>query len=348
MKTEAALLVQTGEPLVLAEIEIPSLKPGQVLVEITYSGACGTQVMEWRGDKGEDKWVPHCLGHEGTGTVLETGGAVTKVKTGDKVVLSWIKGTGIEAGGAIYGWNGKKVNAGGVTTFQRHAVVSENRLTLLPSHLSMDVAVLLGCAAPTGMGAVYNVLKVQPGDAIAVFGTGGIGLNALMAASLAGAMPVIGIDPNPTRRALARIYGATHVLDAAGDVVAEIKKIVPQGVDLAVESSGIPVVMEQAINATRQQGGRAVVIGNAKHGMTLSLNPGVFNQGKSLLGTWGGDSVPDRDYGRYGRLLASGRFPVLDMLSKRSPLEQAEPALQDLSAGTDARPLIEMSLRRSG
>ncbi|BAM88521.1 alcohol dehydrogenase [Bradyrhizobium oligotrophicum S58] len=345
MKTQAALLVQTGQPLVLAEIETPALKPGQVLVEIAYSGACGTQVMEWRGDKGEDKWVPHCLGHEGTGTVIEAGSAVTKVKVGDKVVLSWIKGSGIEAGGAVYDWDGKKVNAGGVTTFQRHAVVSENRLTLLPPDLPMDVAVLLGCAAPTGMGAVYNVLKVQPGDAVAVFGTGGIGLNALMAAALAGAMPVIGIDPNPTRRALAQIYGATHVIDASGDVLAEIKKIVPQGVDLAVESSGIPGVMDQAINSTRQQGGRAVVIGNAKHGAALTLNPGVFNQGKSLLGTWGGDSVPDRDYGRYGRLLSSGRFPVRDLLSKPYSLAQADQALQDLAAGKVGRPLIDMSLR---
>ncbi|MGC2774373.1 MAG: zinc-binding dehydrogenase [Bradyrhizobium sp.] len=344
MKTQAALLVQTGQPLVLAEIETPALKPGQVLVEIAYSGACGTQVMEWRGDKGEDKWVPHCLGHEGTGTVIEAGHAVTKVKVGDKVVLSWIKGSGIEAGGAVYDWDGKKVNAGGVTTFQRHAVVSENRLTLLPPDLPMDVAVLLGCAAPTGMGAVYNVLKVQPGDAVAVFGTGGIGLNALMAAALAGAMPVIGIDPNPTRRALAQLYGATHVIDASGDVLAEIKKIVPQGVDLAVESSGIPAVMEQAVNSTRQQGGRAVVIGNAKHGAALTLNPGVFNQGKSLLGTWGGDSVPDRDYGRYGRLLSSGRFPVRDLLSKPYSLAQADQALQDLAAGKVGRPLIDMSL----
>ncbi|MDU3043512.1 zinc-binding dehydrogenase, partial [Bradyrhizobium sp.] len=214
-----------------------------------------------------------------------------------------------------------------------------------PPDLPMDVAVLLGCAAPTGMGAVYNVLKVQPGDAVAVFGTGGIGLNALMAAALAGAMPVIGIDPNPTRRALAQIYGATHVIDASGDVLAEIKKIVPQGVDLAVESSGIPAVMEQAINATRQQGGRAVVIGNAKHGAVLSLNPGVFNQGKSLLGTWGGDSMPDRDYGRYGRLLNSGRFPVRDLLSKPYSLAQADQALQDLAAGKVGRPLIDMSLR---
>jgi len=346
MKTIAALLVQTGAPLALAEIEIPALKSGQVLVEIAYSGACGTQVMEWRGDKGEDKWVPHCLGHEGTGTVLETGSAVTKVKPGEKVVLSWIKGSGIEAGGAVYAWGDKKVNAGGVTTFQRHAVVSENRLTLLPNELPMDVAVLLGCAAPTGMGAVYNVLKPQPGDAVAVFGTGGVGLHALMAAALVGAMPVIAIDPNPRRRALAPLYGATHVIDAgAGDVLAEIRKIVPQGVDIAVESSGAPVAMEQAVNATRQQGGRAVVIGNARHGATLSLNPAVFNQGKSLIGTWGGDSVPDRDYGRFARLLGAGRFPIRDLLSKPYALEHADQALSDLASGKIGRPLIDMSLR---
>jgi len=348
MKTEAALLVQTGAPLVLAELEIPPLRPGQVLVEIAFSGACGTQVMEWRGDKGEDKWLPHCLGHEGTGVVLEAGGAVTKVKPGDKVVLSWIKGSGVEAGGAVYQWDGRKVNAGGVTTFQRHAVVSENRLTPLPATLAMDVAVLLGCAAPTGMGAVYNVLKAQPGDAVAVFGTGGIGLNAVMAAALVGAMPVIGIDPNPTRRALAKIYGATHVIDPSeADVLDEIRKIVPQGVDLAVEASGVPDAMAQAVNATRPQGGRAVVIGNARHGAALTLDPAVFNQGKSLLGTWGGDSVPDRDYGRFARLLGSGRFPVRNLLSKPYALEQADQALQDLAAGTIGRPLIDMSLRRT-
>ena len=277
--------------------------------------------------------------------MLETGSAVTKVKAGDKVVLSWIKGNGIEAGGAVYDWDGKKVNAGGVTTFQRHAVVSENRLTLLPPDLPMDVAVLLGCAAPTGMGAVYNVLKVQPGDAIAVFGTGGIGLNALMAASLAGAMPVIGIDPNPTRRALAKIYGATHVIDpSAGDVIAEIKKIVPQGVDLAVESSGMPAVMDQAINATRQQGGRAVVIGNARQGSPFPQSRRL-QPGQEPARHLGRRQLPDRDYGRYGRLLGSRRFPVRDLLSKPYSLAEADQALQDLAAGKVGRPLIDMSLR---
>jgi S-(hydroxymethyl)glutathione dehydrogenase/alcohol dehydrogenase len=345
MKTQAMLLVQTGRPLEMAEIAIPALKPGQVLVEIAFSGACGTQVMEARGLKGEDKWVPHCLGHEGSGTVLETGTAITKVKPGDKVVLSWIRGNGIEAGGAVYDWDGKRVNAGGVTTFQRHALVSENRLTLLPPGLPMELAVLLGCAAPTGMGSVVNVLRALPGESVVVFGTGGIGLNACMAASMAGAVPVIGVDPNPARRTLALAYGATHVIDPTeGDPVAAIRAILPQGADAAVEATGLPAVMEQALKAVRQQGGRAVVIGNAQHGAQLSLDPGLFNQGKSLLGTWGGDAVPDRDYPRFARLIEVTKFDVRGLLSAPYRLDQASQALDDLAAGKVGRPLIDMAL----
>ncbi len=345
MKTEAALLVQTGQPLVLAELEIPALRPGQVLVEIAYSGACGTQVMEWQGHKGEDKWLPHCLGHEGSGTVLECGSAITRVKAGDKVVLSWIKGGGIEAGGANYKWDGRTVNAGGVTTMQRHAIVSENRLTKLADDFPLDVAILLGCAVPTGMGAVFNVTKIQPGESVAVFGTGGIGINACMGAAFAGAMPIIAIDPSPARRELAQAFGATHTIDPTDcDVLAEIRKIVPGGVDAAIEATGIPAVMDQAFKVTRQQGGRAVVIGNARYGSTLTLDPSTFNQGKSLMGTWGGDSVPDRDYGRFARLLASGRFDPRVLLSAPYSLWRASDALGDLAAGRVGRPLIDMSL----
>src|SRR5262245_18587964 len=126
MRTEAAILVELKQPLELVELEVPALKPGQVLVEIAYSGVCGSQVNEAMGLKGEDKWLPHCLGHGATGIVRETGPAVTKVKADDKVVLSWIRGSGVEAGGAVYRWGARNVNAGAVMTFQRHAVVSEN------------------------------------------------------------------------------------------------------------------------------------------------------------------------------------------------------------------------------
>jgi S-(hydroxymethyl)glutathione dehydrogenase/alcohol dehydrogenase len=345
MKTEAALLVQTGQPLVVATIETPPLKPGQALVEIAFSGACGTQLLEIDGAKGEDRWCPHCLGHEASGTVIETGSAVTRVRPGDRVVLSWLRGGGIEAGGAVYDWGGRSVNAGGVTTFQRHAVCSENRLTTLPPALDMDVAVLLGCAAPTGMGAVFNVLDVRAGDAVVVFGTGGIGLNAVMAAAMAGADPVIGVDPNPARRHLARAFGATEALDPSqGDVVRRLGALAPRGIDRAVEATGRPEVMAQAVAAVRDRGGRAVVIGNARYDARLTIDPLVFNQGKSLLGTWGGDSVPDRDYGRYARLLAAGRFPVRELLSAPYRLADINTALTDLRSGRIGRPLIDMTL----
>ena len=145
---------------------------------------------------------------------------------------------------------------------------------------------------------------------------------------------------------MAKQFGATHVIDpAAGDVIAAIKKIIPAGVDLAVEATGVPAVMEDAVNATRMQGGRAVVIGNARQGAALTLDPGVFNQGKSLLGTWGGDSVPDRDYARFGA--AARQRPVRDTqppVQALPAVDEADQALKDLAAGKVGRPLIDMTL----
>lgn len=345
MKTVAAVLVETGKPVELAELEIPKLKPGQALVEIAFSGACHTQVMEIRGHKGDDPWVPHCLGHEGTGTVVDTGSAVTKVKQGDQVVLSWIKAGGIDAGGAVYRWNGRDVNAGGVTTFARHAVVSENRLTHLGQGVSPRQGIMLGCALPTGLGAVFNTLEARPGQSIAVFGCGGIGSSALMAARVSGCVPVIAVDTLPMKLELAGKLGASHCVDATnGDVVQHIRDICPGGVDLAVEATGVPAVMRQALECVRGQGGRAVVVGNAPHGSRIDIDPRLFNDGKSLLGTWGGDSQPDRDYPRFTRLMASGGIDVSPLLSAPYRLEDINSAIDDLEAGRIGRPVIDMNL----
>lgn len=345
MKTLAAVLVETGHPLELASVEIPALRPGQVLVEVAYSGACHTQVLEVRGHRGPDPWLPHCLGHEGTGTVMETGPGVAKVKAGDKVVLSWIKGSGMEAGGTVYEWNGRKVNSGGVATFARHSVVSENRLLRLPQGLAMDHAVMLGCALPTGAGSVLNSGHAHSGESIAIFGAGGIGNSAILGASAAGCVPIVALDINPAKLALAKACGATHTIDVStGDPIEAIRAICPGGVDLAVEATGIPAVMAQALAAVRNQGGRAVIIGNARHGETLEINPRLFNDGKSLLGSWGGDNVPDRDYPRLARLMGEGRIDVAPILSKPYRLADINRVIDDLEAGLVGRPLIDMQL----
>ena len=345
MKTEAAILVETGQSLEIGELEIPTLKSGQCLVEIAYSGACHTQLLEARGRRGEDPWLPHCLGHEASGLVLEIGPDVTRAAAGDRVALSWIKAEGIEAGGSVYEWAGRQVNAGAVTTFQRHAVVSENRVTVLPDPLDLRQATLLGCALPTGLGAVMNVGKPANGESVAVFGAGGVGLCAVMGASVSGCDPIIAIDLIDTKLDMARKFGATHTIDVSDrEAVAAIAEICPNGVDLAIEASGRPTVMATALSAVRDRGGRAVVIGNAPKGQTIVVDPLQFNLGKSLLGTWGGDSVPDRDFPSFAALMTTGKIDVEPLFSSPYKLEDINEALDDLEAGRIGRPLVEMAL----
>jgi S-(hydroxymethyl)glutathione dehydrogenase / alcohol dehydrogenase len=345
MKTEAAVLEQLGQPLVIAELELPDLRPGQVLVEIAWAGVCHTQLLECRGHRGHDPYLPHGLGHEGSGVVQEVGPGVSRCRPGDRVALSWIKSSGADVPGTVYRWNDRSVNAGGVTTFARHAVVSENRVTVLPPDFDLGDAALLGCAVATGVGAVLNTAGVRPGQSVAVFGSGGVGLCAVAGAHLAGAQPIIAIDLSAERLEVARRMGANHVISAAEqDPVAALQKRCPGGVDFAIEVTGRPEVMVQALSAIRPQGGAAVVVGNAHHGEMFAVDPRELNQGKRLLGTWGGDNVPDRDFPRYCRLIQSGRLNLSPLRSNPFSLNAINQALAALEQREVARPLIDMHL----
>ena len=179
---KAAVLYETGKPLVVqSDIEIPKLNHGQVLVKLLFSGVCRSQVMEVRGGRGDDPWLPHLLGHEGSGIVVDVGEGVTKVKKDDEVILGWLKGEGLDAPGAKYKYGNQVINSGRVTTFCNYSVVSESRLVKKPADLPFDTAVLFGCALPTGAGMVLNELKPSKEQTAVVLGLGGIGLSALMA-----------------------------------------------------------------------------------------------------------------------------------------------------------------------
>ena len=344
MKTDAAILTELQKPLVVSEIEIPPLKPGQVLVDILYSGICHTQLSECQGARGEDKFLPHCLGHEGSGIVREIGAGEKKVKVGDRVIISWIKGSGADVASTVYQWGDKRVNAGGVTTFSRQSVISENRLTVIPNNISMEAAALIGCAVPTGMGAVLNTAKPRPGQSIAIFGTGGIGLCAVAGAAISGCAPVIAVDINPEKLKVAKKMGATHcICSKTGNPVEEMMKICPGGLDFAIEATGIPDVMNQALTLVRAQGGVAVVIGNANFKDKLVIDPRQLNMGKQLRGTWGGDNNPDIDFPRYCQLIKYGRLNLDPLMSPPYSLDEINKALADLARGHAVRPLINMS-----
>jgi S-(hydroxymethyl)glutathione dehydrogenase/alcohol dehydrogenase len=344
MKTIAAVLVETGRPLELADLEVPKLKPGQVFVEIAFSGVCHTQLLECRGYRGADPFLPHCLGHEASGIVIDTGADVTKCCVDDQVILSWIKGSGADVPGSVYDWNGKKVNAGGVTTFMAHAVVSENRVTVLGEGVSLEVASLVGCAGATGAGAVWNAAGVRPSEIVAVFGTGGVGLCAVAAAVQAKADTVIAVDVHPVRLALAKQLGADIVINASkAGPVEQIRAAFPTGIDHSIEASGRPSVMRQALACVRARGGQAVVIGNARFGESLEIDPRELNQGKRLIGTWGGDCEPDRDFAKISRLSVEGSLPLERLIGQHYSLEEMNEALADLETGDVARPLLDMT-----
>jgi S-(hydroxymethyl)glutathione dehydrogenase/alcohol dehydrogenase len=345
MKTRAAILVETGKPLEVVDLAVPPLRPGQVLVEVAYSGVCHTQLAEARGQRGPDPYLPHCLGHEASGHVREVGAGVTRTRAGDAVMLSWIKGPGANVPGTVYAWNGKNVNAGGVTTFARYTVVSENRVTPLPADFPLRQAALLGCPVPTGVGAVLNTAGARPGQGLVVFGAGGVGCCAVAGARLAGCYPIIAVDLFPWKRELARQFGATHTVQASSDdVVERVVQAAGGPLDFAVEVTGRPAVMRQALRVVRPQGGIAVIIGNARHGEKLEIDPRWLNDGKQLRGTWGGDNVPERDFPRYLRLVQSGRLELEPLLGKTYSLADVNRALEDLESGVAARPLLDLAL----
>ena len=343
MNTLAAVLEHTSKPLTLADIEIPALKPGQVLVEIAFSGMCHTQVLECRGDRGPDAFLPHCLGHEGSGIVREVGAGVTKCKSGQNVMLSWMKGSGMDVPATLYRWADRSVNSGAITTFSRFSVISENRISVLPDGFSLKDAALIGCTVATGLGSVFNTAAARPAQSLAVFGVGGVGLCAIAAAENLGCSPIVAVDTNPHKLKQATIMGATHtVLISNNDPVKEIQKICPPGVDVAIEASGQTAAMKQVLQSVRGQGGNAVIVGNAREGSTLEIDPKEFNKGKRLLGSWGGDNIPDRDFPRYLDLIKRGELRLDVLTTKTYSLAQVNEALTDLEKGLIVRPLIDM------
>src|SRR5882672_11293903 len=226
---KAAILIESCKPLVIDEIRLPdSLDHGQVLVRVRTSSICGAQINEIAAVKGPDKFLPHLLGHEASARVLETGPGVTTVKPGDTVVLHWRPSQGIQGPPPSYQWRGSKLNAGWVTTFNHHAVISENRMTVIPADFDLKIAPLLGCAVTTAAGVINNDAGLKIGESVAVFGVGGVGLNVVQFAALAGAHPIVAVDLVDAKLAMARARGATHCLNPAQatDVAAGIRAIV--------------------------------------------------------------------------------------------------------------------------
>jgi S-(hydroxymethyl)glutathione dehydrogenase/alcohol dehydrogenase len=341
---KAAILVELKQPLVVDEVTLPPvLDVGQVLVKVHCSGICGSQLGEIDGVKGEDRFLPHLLGHEGSGTVVATGPGVRQVAAGDKVVMHWRKGLGIEAPTPKYQWQGKALNAGWITTFNEYAIVSENRVTAIPPDSDLEVAALFGCAVTTGFGVVMNNAKLRIGESVVVFGAGGIGLNIVQAAALVTAHPIIAVDLHDTRLELARRLGATHLVNSrSSDARQAIRGICPQGVDAFIDNTGVPAIIEMGYELTKPEG-RVTLVGVPPKGKNVSLYSLPLHFGKEIRGSHGGDAVPNVDIPRYQALYEAGRIKLRELITDRFSLDEINAAIRRMKDGNaTGRCLVHM------
>lgn len=345
MQTEAAVLVELNQPLRQAELSLPNLKPGQVLVEVAFSGVCHSQLHEVRGRRGPDRFLPHTLGHEGSGTVLAVGRDVTKVRPGDRVVLTWIKGRGADVPSTVYHDGATAVNSGALSTFMRHTITCESRLVPIAADIPLREAALLGCAVPTGAGMVLKAARIDAGSSLAVFGVGGIGLSALMAAKMLGATPLIAVDVVAAKLAEATRLGATQTVNSRDrdPLAAILERTGGKGVDVAIESAGRPQTMEAAFRSVRNQGGLCILAGNLPHGQQIAIDPFDLIRGKRIMGTWGGDTQPDDDIPQLARWFTEGRLPLAELITREYPLCEINTALLDLEEGRVSRALVNMA-----
>ncbi len=337
------MLREVGEDLEIVEVLRPSLQSGQVLVQLTYSGVCRSQLMEVRGLRGPDPWLPHLLGHEGVGVVMDVASDVSKVKVGDRVVIGWMVGSGIEAPApTLTSITGDIVNSGRVTTFSEWTVVSENRVYHVPAQIENRTAVLFGCALLTGSGMVLREAALEVGNTVLINGVGGIGLAALIAA-LGLDVEVVVAEPDSTKRDLAVGMGAAlafNPLSASG--VQRFRDHFSEGVDVAIDASGSIAGIESAFSMIKFNGGTLLFASHPPSGELLRIDPHDLIRGKRIRGSWGGGSRPDADIAVLASSISDRNLDLGFMTPRIYRLEEVNEALVDLEKGRAVRPLLQM------
>jgi S-(hydroxymethyl)glutathione dehydrogenase / alcohol dehydrogenase len=364
MKTTAAVLYGLNEPFVVEEVDLDPPGPGEVLVEMAAGGVCHS---DWSVVQGTiEKPFPIILGHEGSARVLEVGEGVRLVRPGDHVILSWVPDCGqcyycmtgrsnlcdgrlpysegtLGDGTMRFHRNGRHLrHFNGVSSFSRHAVVPERGAVPVDKRVPLDRAALIGCATSTGVGAVIFTAKVVPGSTMAVFGAGGVGLNAIQGGTIVNAARIIAVDVNPHKLDLAREFGATDVVNAREtDPVAAIQELTRgQGVDYSFEAIGRPETIRQAFESVRK-GGTAVAIGIAPKDALISIPPQLLVYGeRRLVGSFYGSTRPRADFSRFVDLYLAGRLKLDQLVTREWRLDQINEAFRAMNEGEVARGII--------
>ncbi len=348
-----------GDLVIVDDVETDAVGPREVLVQTKAAGVCHSDLHYMQG-KYRTR-LPTVVGHEAAGVVLEVGRDVTHVKPGDHVVTC----LSVFCGTCEYCTSGRlvlcakrgtrrgrgepqRLKRGGqdinqfldLSSFAERMLVHENAVAKIDEDVPLDRAALLGCGVTTGLGAVFRTAQVRGGSSVAVIGCGGVGLNVIQGAMLAGAGRVIAVDMNAAKLELARSFGATDTVDGTeGDVLEQIKALTGDGVDYSFEAIGLKPTTEQAF-AMLRPGGTATVVGMIALGTSIEL-PGVdFMYEKRIQGSLMGSNQFRTDIPRYARLYQQGRLKLDELVSARIPLEQVNEAFEQMQQGSVARSVI--------
>lgn len=370
MQITAAVLDHIGatgpyaesRPLRLAELQLEDPRPGELLVRIDAAGLCHSDLSVINGDRSRP--TPMALGHEAAATVIRAGAPDSAFQAGDRVVLAFLPacgacvecasgrgflcppGAAANGAGELLG-GGRRLREGGgdvhhhlgVSAFATHAVIDERSAVKVAGDIEPRIAALFGCAVLTGVGAVFNTAALRPGETLAVYGLGGVGLSSVLGGVAAGAQTIIAIDPIPAKRDLALELGASHALTPQ-EAEATLAGMTQGGVDVAVETAGRAAVLAGAYQATRR-GGRTVTVGLPNPAEMLSIRAvSLVADAKTLMGSYMGSSIPRRDIPRYIALWRAGRLPVERLLTSVSPLGDINRLLDQLASGAAIRQIV--------
>ncbi len=367
MKVKAAVALEAGAPLVIADVDLDGPRAGEVLVEIKATGICHTDEFTRSGADPEGLF-PAILGHEGAGIVVDVGPGVTTLKKGDHVIPLYVpecrqceycvsgktnlcqsirvtQGAGVMPDGSSrFSLDGKKLfHYMGTSTFSNYTVVPEISLAKIREDAPFDKVCYIGCGVTTGIGAVINTAKVEPGANVVVFGLGGIGLNVIQGARLAGANMIVGVDLNPARETLARKFGMTHFVnpqEVEGDLVAYLVNLTKGGADYSFECIGNVDVMRQALECCHKGWGVSVIIGVAGAGQEIKTRPFQLVTGRVWKGTAFGGAKGRRDVPKIVDWYMDGKINIDDLITHQLALADINQGFDLMHAGTSIRSVV--------
>lgn len=329
----AAVLTKLNNPLIVADVSLTKLQIGQVLVKVNLSGICGAQLQEIRGEKNNEKFLPHLLGHEGVGIVSDVGPGVTKVGVGDRVIMHWRKSTGIESPFPEYIYNGNKIQSGKVTTLSEYSIVSENRLTPIEQNISDEVGALLGCGLSTALGVIDHDANIKLGETVLIIGCGGVGLNLIAGCRLSGAGNIFACDINKDKQ---------PVVDKLGGISIYKKDDIKCKIDCIIDTTGNLDVISDYISLLSNTG-RIILISQPKANSCFKFkNPNnlFVGDGISIITTQGGKFNPDRDMYRYINLISKHTSIITSIITHTLPLEEINTGIDILQTGKAGRIMI--------